>query len=192
MFQSLRYLKYRDTCIFVIWFQVEHKSVSRTKSQSGAEYGQAQSVLSRKRRLFELRDSPGTQLNLAVLMFPGHRKIPTEQLQTISGQGSKIITCNFFLQKLNIHLLLERVFLNFSELSLKCKQMLQSDSTNSYFSRDVNWIYEETYYSHAPHQQYRHYNGNVNGVHTGASSLTKTADDSRMCVCLFLINLRSG
>ncbi|KAG5441524.1 hypothetical protein CSKR_109761 [Clonorchis sinensis] len=46
------------------------------------------------------------------------RETPTQQLQTI-GQGSKALICILF-TKLDIHRLL-----------LKCKQMLQSDSTNS-------------------------------------------------------------
>ncbi|KAG5441523.1 hypothetical protein CSKR_109762 [Clonorchis sinensis] len=58
--------------------------------------------------------------------------------------------------KLNIHLLLERVFLNCSGYSLTVTQ-IQANSTKrlrqlrnrSHFSRDAKLIYERMYYSHA-------------------------------------------
>ncbi|KAG5451296.1 hypothetical protein CSKR_106581 [Clonorchis sinensis] len=58
--------------------------------------------------------------------------------------------------KLNIHLLLERVFLNFSGYSLTVTQ-IQANATKrlrqfrnrSHFSRDAKQSYEKTYYSHA-------------------------------------------
>ncbi|KAG5453633.1 hypothetical protein CSKR_111582 [Clonorchis sinensis] len=70
-------------------------------------------------------------------------------------QGSKTLICISF-TKLNIHPLLERVFLNFSGYSLTVTQM-QANATkrlhkflnSSYFSRDAKRIYEKTYYSHA-------------------------------------------
>ncbi|KAG5442484.1 hypothetical protein CSKR_114494 [Clonorchis sinensis] len=76
------------------------------------------------------------------------------QLQTIE-QGSKTLICISF-TKLNIHLLLERVFLNFSGYSLTVTQ-LQANATKrlhqfrnrSHFSKDAKQIYEKTYYSHA-------------------------------------------
>ncbi|KAG5445346.1 hypothetical protein CSKR_113240 [Clonorchis sinensis] len=75
-------------------------------------------------------------------------------LQTI-GQGSKTLICILF-TKLNIHLLLERVFLNFPVYPLTVTQM-QANATKrlhkfrnrSHFSRDAKRIYEKTYYSHA-------------------------------------------
>ncbi|KAG5449650.1 hypothetical protein CSKR_104118 [Clonorchis sinensis] len=75
-------------------------------------------------------------------------------LQTI-GQGSKTLICISF-TKLNIHLHLERVFLNFSGYSLTVTQ-IQANATKrlrqfrnrSHFSRDAKRIYEKTYYSHA-------------------------------------------
>ncbi|KAG5441253.1 hypothetical protein CSKR_102470 [Clonorchis sinensis] len=81
-------------------------------------------------------------------------RTPTEQLQTIE-QGSKTLICISF-TKLNIHLLLERVCLNFSGYSLTATQM-QANTTKglhkfrnrSHFSRDAKRIYEKTYYSHA-------------------------------------------
>ncbi|KAG5445997.1 hypothetical protein CSKR_108117 [Clonorchis sinensis] len=94
-------------------------------------------------------------------------------LQTI-GQGSKTLICISF-TKLNIHLLLERVFMNFSWIfidrysnaskcykaifpgySLTVTQMqanaikkLHKFRNRSHFSRDAKRIYEMTYYSHA-------------------------------------------
>ncbi|KAG5452110.1 hypothetical protein CSKR_107912 [Clonorchis sinensis] len=58
--------------------------------------------------------------------------------------------------KLNIYLLLERVFLNFSGYSLTVTQ-IQANATKrlhqfrnrSHFSRGAKRIYEKTYYSHA-------------------------------------------
>ncbi|KAG5441217.1 hypothetical protein CSKR_102431, partial [Clonorchis sinensis] len=68
-------------------------------------------------------------------------------LQTIE-QGSKTLICISF-TKLNIHLLLERVFLNFSGYSLTVTQ-IQANATKrphkfrnrSHFSRDAKRIYE--------------------------------------------------
>ncbi|KAG5452359.1 hypothetical protein CSKR_105215 [Clonorchis sinensis] len=76
------------------------------------------------------------------------------KLQTIR-QGSETLICILF-TKLNIHLLLERVSLNFPGYSLTVTQ-LQSNATKrlhkfrkrSHFSRDEKRIYEKTYYSHA-------------------------------------------
>ncbi|KAG5443856.1 hypothetical protein CSKR_100087, partial [Clonorchis sinensis] len=76
------------------------------------------------------------------------------KLQTIE-HGSKTLICISF-TKLNIHLLLERVFLNFSEYSLTFTQM-QANATKrlhqfrkrSQFSRDAKRICEKTCYSHA-------------------------------------------
>ncbi|KAG5446459.1 hypothetical protein CSKR_105827 [Clonorchis sinensis] len=70
-------------------------------------------------------------------------------------QGSKTLICIPF-TKLNIHLLLERVFLNFSGYSLTVTQ-IQANATKrlhqfrnrSHFLRDAKRIYEKTYYSHA-------------------------------------------
>ncbi|KAG5441974.1 hypothetical protein CSKR_110765 [Clonorchis sinensis] len=75
--------------------------------------------------------------------------------QSTIGQGSKTLICISF-TKLNIHLLLERVFLNFPGYSLTVTQM-QANATKrlhkfrnrSHFSRDTKRIYEKTYYSHA-------------------------------------------
>ncbi|KAG5441521.1 hypothetical protein CSKR_109764 [Clonorchis sinensis] len=69
-------------------------------------------------------------------------------------QGSKTLICIWF-TKLNIHLLLERVFLNFSGYSLTATQ-LQANATKqvhkfrnrSHFSRDAKRIYEKMCYSH--------------------------------------------
>ncbi|KAG5447578.1 hypothetical protein CSKR_101344 [Clonorchis sinensis] len=69
--------------------------------------------------------------------------------------GSKTLICISF-TKLNIHLLLERVFLNFSGYSLTVTQT-QANATKrlhkfrnrSHFSRDAKRIYEKTYHSHA-------------------------------------------
>ncbi|KAG5441794.1 hypothetical protein CSKR_110600 [Clonorchis sinensis] len=75
-------------------------------------------------------------------------------LRTI-GQESKTLICISF-TKLNIHLLLERVFLNFSRYSLTVTQMranatkrLHKFRNRSHFSRDAKQIYEKTCYSHA-------------------------------------------
>ncbi|KAG5454347.1 hypothetical protein CSKR_108937, partial [Clonorchis sinensis] len=73
----------------------------------------------------------------------------------IIEQGSKTLICISF-TKLNIRLLLERVFLNFSGYSLTFTQM-QANATKrlhkfrnrSHFSRDAKRIYEKIYYSHA-------------------------------------------
>ncbi|KAG5447804.1 hypothetical protein CSKR_106842 [Clonorchis sinensis] len=70
-------------------------------------------------------------------------------------QGSKTLIFISF-TKLNIHLLLERVFLNFSGYSLTVTQM-QANATKrlhkfrnrSYFSRDAEQIYEKKCYPHA-------------------------------------------
>ncbi|KAG5450060.1 hypothetical protein CSKR_113375, partial [Clonorchis sinensis] len=70
-------------------------------------------------------------------------------------QGSKTVICTS-LTKLNIHLFLECVFLNFPGYSLTVTQM-QANATKrlhkfrnrSHFSRDAKRIYEKTYYSHA-------------------------------------------
>ncbi|KAG5445401.1 hypothetical protein CSKR_104666 [Clonorchis sinensis] len=81
------------------------------------------------------------------------RETPTQQLQTI-GQGSKTLICIFF-TKLNIHLLLERGFLNFPSYSLTVAPMqanatkrLRKFRNRSHFSRDAKRIYEKTCYSH--------------------------------------------
>ncbi|KAG5454253.1 hypothetical protein CSKR_113703 [Clonorchis sinensis] len=79
--------------------------------------------------------------------------IPCEPL-TIE-QGSKTLICISF-TKLNIHLLLERVFLNFSGYSSTVTQ-IQANATKRlrqfrnrfHFSRDAKQIYEKTYYSYA-------------------------------------------
>ncbi|KAG5446803.1 hypothetical protein CSKR_114180 [Clonorchis sinensis] len=71
------------------------------------------------------------------------------------GQGSKTLICILF-TKLNIHLLIERVFLNFPGYSLTVTQ-IQANATKrfhnlrnrSHFSRDAKRIYEKTCYSHA-------------------------------------------
>ncbi|KAG5446448.1 hypothetical protein CSKR_105399 [Clonorchis sinensis] len=88
----------------------------------------------------------------AVELFIG--ETPTQQLQT-SGQRSKTLICILF-TKLNIHLLLERVFLNFPGYSLTVTQMqanaakrLHKFGNRSHFSRDAKRIYEKTYFSHA-------------------------------------------
>ncbi|KAG5454454.1 hypothetical protein CSKR_113119 [Clonorchis sinensis] len=73
----------------------------------------------------------------------------------IIGQGSNTLICISF-TKLNIYLLLERVFLNFPGYSLTATQM-QANATKrlhkfhngSHFSRDAKRIYEKAYYSHA-------------------------------------------
>ncbi|KER23350.1 hypothetical protein T265_08760 [Opisthorchis viverrini] len=82
-------------------------------------------------------------------------KTPAEQLQTI-GQKSKTLICILF-TTLNIHLLLERAYLNFLGYSLTVTQMQASATkrlhkfrNRSHFSRDAKRIYEKTYYSHAP------------------------------------------
>ncbi|KAG5453191.1 hypothetical protein CSKR_112753 [Clonorchis sinensis] len=68
---------------------------------------------------------------------------------------SKTLICISF-TKLNIHLLLERVFLNFSGYSLTVIQMQASGTkrlhkfrNGSHFSTDTKQIYEKTYYSPA-------------------------------------------
>ncbi|KAG5452842.1 hypothetical protein CSKR_108992 [Clonorchis sinensis] len=83
-----------------------------------------------------------------------HRKGVTPERLTIE-QGSKTLIRISF-TKLNIHLLLERVFLNFSGYSLTVTQ-IQANATKrlrqfrnrSHFSRDAERIYEKTYYSRA-------------------------------------------
>ncbi|KAG5443195.1 hypothetical protein CSKR_110543 [Clonorchis sinensis] len=80
--------------------------------------------------------------------------LPPGGMATI-GQGIKTLICILF-TKLNIHLLLERVFLNFPGYSLTVTQM-QANATRrlhkfrnrSHFSRDAKRIYEKTYYAHA-------------------------------------------
>ncbi|KAG5453167.1 hypothetical protein CSKR_106997 [Clonorchis sinensis] len=93
---------------------------------------------------------------LKILRQPttGFALLGPRQLQTIE-QGSKTLICISF-TKLNIHLLLERVFLNFSGYSLTVTQ-IQANATKrlrqfrnrSHFSRDAKQIYEKTCYSHA-------------------------------------------
>ncbi|KAG5454748.1 hypothetical protein CSKR_104354 [Clonorchis sinensis] len=86
--------------------------------------------------------------------LPSPDRLATNGLVTIE-QGSKTLICISF-TKLNIHLLLERVFLNFSGYSLTVSQ-IQANATkrlhkfrNRYhFSRDAKRIYGKTYYSHA-------------------------------------------
>ncbi|KAG5454209.1 hypothetical protein CSKR_111132 [Clonorchis sinensis] len=81
-------------------------------------------------------------------------RTPTEQLQT-TEQGSKTLICTSF-TKLNIHLLLERVFLNLSGYSFTVTQM-QANATKrlhkfpnrSHFSRDAKRIHEKRCYLHA-------------------------------------------
>ncbi|KAG5448222.1 hypothetical protein CSKR_105722 [Clonorchis sinensis] len=87
-------------------------------------------------------------------LVPSFLNLEDHSLQTI-GQGSKTLICISF-TKLNIHLLLECVFLNFSEYSLTVTQM-QANATKrlhkvrnrSHFSRDAKRIYEKSCYSHA-------------------------------------------
>ncbi|KAG5443506.1 hypothetical protein CSKR_101066 [Clonorchis sinensis] len=69
--------------------------------------------------------------------------------------GSKTLICISF-TKLNIHLLLERVFPEFSGYSLTVTQIeanttkrLRQFSNRCHFSRDTKRIYEKTCYSHA-------------------------------------------
>ncbi|KER28562.1 hypothetical protein T265_04610 [Opisthorchis viverrini] len=69
----------------------------------------------------------------------------TEHLQTI-GQGRENLICILF-TKLNIHLLLECVFLNFPGYSLTVSQPRANPNPQT---PDANRIYEKTYYSHAP------------------------------------------
>ncbi|KAG5445493.1 hypothetical protein CSKR_100981 [Clonorchis sinensis] len=73
----------------------------------------------------------------------------------LTGTGGRTLICILF-TKLNIHLLVERVFLNFPGYSLTVTQMqanttkgLQKFRNRSHFSRDAKRIYEKTYYSHA-------------------------------------------
>ncbi|KAG5450233.1 PHOsphatase [Clonorchis sinensis] len=76
-----------------------------------------------------------------------------DPLQTIE-QRSKTLICISF-TKLHVHLLLERVFLNFSGYSLTVTQ-IQANATKRlhqflntiHFSRDGKLIYEKTCYSH--------------------------------------------
>ncbi|KAG5441622.1 hypothetical protein CSKR_114412, partial [Clonorchis sinensis] len=75
-------------------------------------------------------------------------------LQTI-GQGSTTLICILFTER-NIHLILERVLLNFPGYSLTVTQMqanvtkrLHKFRNRSRFPRDAKRIYEKTYYSHA-------------------------------------------
>ncbi|KAG5447322.1 hypothetical protein CSKR_109847 [Clonorchis sinensis] len=76
------------------------------------------------------------------------------RLQTI-GQGSITLICILF-TKLNIHLLLECVFLIFPGYSLTVTRM-QANATKrphkfrnrSHFPSDAKRIYENTHYSHA-------------------------------------------
>ncbi|KAG5453341.1 hypothetical protein CSKR_109355 [Clonorchis sinensis] len=70
-------------------------------------------------------------------------------------QGSKTLIC-ISLTKLNIHLLLARVFLNFPGYSLTVAQMqahatkrLHKFRNRPHFSRHTKPIYEKTYCSHA-------------------------------------------
>ncbi|KAG5443505.1 hypothetical protein CSKR_101065 [Clonorchis sinensis] len=70
-------------------------------------------------------------------------------------QESKTLICISF-TKLNIHLLLERVFLNFSgypliltEIQANATKRLHQFRNRFHFSRDTKRIYEKTCYSHA-------------------------------------------
>ncbi|KAG5453811.1 hypothetical protein CSKR_112380, partial [Clonorchis sinensis] len=84
----------------------------------------------------------------------GFALLGAHQLQTIK-QESKTLICISF-TKLNIHLLLERVSLNFHGYSLTVTQ-IQANATKrlhkfrdrSHFSRDAERVYEKTCYSHA-------------------------------------------
>ncbi|KAG5454742.1 hypothetical protein CSKR_104349, partial [Clonorchis sinensis] len=101
-------------------------------------------------------------LQLYVLLEPKLHEVRQTQcyvipstIQTTIEQRSETLKCISF-TKLNIHLLLERVFLNFSGYSLTVTQ-IQANATKrlcqfrnrSHFSRDAKRIYEKTYYSHA-------------------------------------------
>ncbi|KER25106.1 hypothetical protein T265_07393 [Opisthorchis viverrini] len=92
------------------------------------------------------------------------------------------------LQKLNIHLLLERVFLNAPGYSLTNTQ-LQANATErlrkfrnrSHFSRDAKRIYEKTYYSRASHQK-------VHGLNsTSASRLSLSRIGQPGSISAFLL-----
>ncbi|KAG5452658.1 hypothetical protein CSKR_114289 [Clonorchis sinensis] len=87
------------------------------------------------------KDSPGTQLNPWVTI----------------RQGSKTLICISF-TKLNIHLLLERVFLNFRGYSLTVTQM-QTNSTKRFTNSVIDLTFQETQsgftrgpVTHMPHQ----------------------------------------
>ncbi|KER27258.1 hypothetical protein T265_05662 [Opisthorchis viverrini] len=83
--------------------------------------------------------------------------MPAEQLQT-SGQGSKSLIC-ILLTKLNIHLLLERVFLNFPGYSLTINdtERLHKFRKRSHFSIDEKRVCEKKYYSHTSPLREDHY-----------------------------------
>ncbi|KAG5445372.1 hypothetical protein CSKR_104634 [Clonorchis sinensis] len=74
-------------------------------------------------------------------------RAPTEQLQTIE-QGSKTLICISF-TKLNIHLLLERVFPNFFRIFIDCYSTASKCYKETPQIPDTKRIYEETCYSHA-------------------------------------------
>ncbi|KER22200.1 hypothetical protein T265_09653 [Opisthorchis viverrini] len=86
-----------------------------------------------KREISRHQTSGGQRMNttsegkkgFAVMLI---RETPTEPLQTI-GKGSKSLLCILF-TKVNIHLLLESVFLNFLGYSLTAAQM-QANTTNT-------------------------------------------------------------
>ncbi|KAG5454618.1 hypothetical protein CSKR_106010 [Clonorchis sinensis] len=97
------------------------------------------------------------QLVVTAKMSREKQKSSFEATGTIKqGKGEQTLICISF-TKLNIHLLLERVFLNFSGYSLTVTQM-QANATKrlhqfrnrSHFSGDAKRIYEKTCYSHAP------------------------------------------
>ncbi|KAG5450561.1 hypothetical protein CSKR_101725 [Clonorchis sinensis] len=95
------------------------------------------------------------QLNEFFAFSARHYPYNTLQWRDSSEVHSKTIICVSF-TKLNIHLLLERVFLSFPGYSLTVTQM-QVNATNrlhkfrkrSHFSRVAKRMYEKTYYSHA-------------------------------------------
>ncbi|KAG5444809.1 hypothetical protein CSKR_105194, partial [Clonorchis sinensis] len=71
----------------------------------------------------------------------------TEQLQTIE-QGSRTLICISF-TKLNIHLLLERVFPNFIWMFIDCYSTASKCYKETAQIPDAKRIYEKTCYSHA-------------------------------------------
>ncbi|KER23758.1 hypothetical protein T265_08443 [Opisthorchis viverrini] len=75
----------------------------------------------------------------------------TDKLQTV-GRESKTLTCILFTE-LNIHLLLERAFLNFPGYSLlftqkqaSATEQLHDFRSRSSFSRDAKRFHEKTYF----------------------------------------------
>ncbi|GAA32409.1 ecotropic virus integration site 1 protein [Clonorchis sinensis] len=94
-----------------------------------------------KYRTYEFDNQENTFLNVWQL-YPS---VPYRRGHS-TKQGSKTLICISF-TKLNIHLLLERVFLTATQLQANATKRLHKFRKRSHFSREAKRIYEKTCYS---------------------------------------------